>query len=182
MKKVYHSGPDATISNSSIEHSTTSSCNPVKRLTGAQLELSLASMGKKIEAEANNLLGNTFPPELSAAWMAKDGGNVPIRVTPLLFQSKPPSTETASGKDVVGVKVALEIVQLLLDKSMEIDRKSQVDDSQNELDKGSIVLELVKSCWAMTALFELKSKELMDDLEMKLVSFLDSIFKYCYCN
>lgn len=140
---------------------------PIKRLTGAQLELSIASVDKKIDSEANSLITSAFPTELSAAWMAKDGGNRPSRITPLLFQSNPPSTETASGKDIVGLEVALQITQLLLGKSSP--NTENKDNSVNALDKGAVVLDVVKSCWAMTALFELKSKELMEDLEKKMV-------------
>ena len=133
-------------------------------LSGAQLELSISSLNAFIDSKSKSVLVelNSFPPELSAAWIARDGSNHPCSVIPF-FQAKPPSMgATASGKDIVGVPVALEIVKLLL--------KSADSNSDSEgFDIGSVILDLCKSCWAMTAIKELERTKRMDNLEKKMV-------------
>lgn len=157
-------GSEAGVKSESVN--TTKSSTTVKRLTGAQLELLTASMSKKIEAEATALMSDaaSFPPALSAAWVAKDGSNRPSIVS-LLFQAKPPSSDMTSGKDGVGPKAALQVVQLLLGGKKEA---VDVDPQKDEFDASATVLDLVKCCWAMTAIFELRSKDIMDKLEEKM--------------
>mmetsp|Transcript_9382 Transcript_9382/g.13911 ORF Transcript_9382/g.13911 Transcript_9382/m.13911 type:complete len:565 (+) Transcript_9382:10-1704(+) len=138
--------------------------------SGAQLELLISSLNTFIESNSKSMLAeiNSFPPELSAAWIARDGSSSPCHVIPF-FQAKPPSMgATASGKDIVGVPVALEIVKLLL--------KNVGSNTDSEgFDIGSVVLDLCKSCWAMTAIKELERTKRMDSLARKMREGLASL-------
>lgn len=113
---------------------------------------------KEVE-DASSLLLNatkTLPPEISAAWFARDGDSLPTRPEPPLFSPSPPKLVDASGKDLLGTEMALKLTKKLLKKS---------DDDNS----GSILLEICRACWLMTALKENEASKGLAALEEKLV-------------
>ena len=108
-----------------------------------------------------------MPQDLQAAWMASDGNASPLRPEPL-FAPSPPKLSDASGKDIIGVHNALQLVQLLLKSSNELGK---------DLD-GTILLKICKACWAMCALKEAHAAKALADLDKKMVSEARSRVSY----
>ena len=75
---------------------------------------------------------------------------------PPLFQTSPPKWGDASGKDILGTDLALQLIRLLL-KTCEQDFV------------GTLILEISKACWMMTALKEKEARLAVDNLDQKLV-------------
>ena len=114
----------------------------------------------RIDSESSALLQflQSMPPEVQAAWMASDGNASPSRPEPL-FAPSPPKLSDASGKDILGVDLALRLVQVMLKTST----------TEKDLD-GTILLQCCKACWAMTALKEKEATKALAELNQKLVS------------
>ena len=100
----------------------------------------------------------SMPPDVQVVWMASDGDASPLRPEPL-FAPSPPKLSDASGKDILGVDLALQLVQLMLNTST----------PGRDLD-GTVLLQICKACWAMTALKEKEAAKALSDLDRKMVS------------
>jgi hypothetical protein len=90
--------------------------------------------------------------------MARDGASLPSRPEPPFFTPSPPKWGDASGKDVLGMDVALPLIQLLL-------KTSSTQDFV-----GNVILEIAKACWMMTALKEKEAQLALTQLDQTLVS------------
>jgi hypothetical protein len=98
----------------------------------------------------------TVSPDITAEWLARDGAEWPSRPEPPLFQTSPPKWLDASGKDVLGTDMALQLIRLLL--------KTHDQDYV-----GNALLEIAKACWMMNALKEKEASLALEDLDRKLV-------------
>lgn len=119
---------------------------------------------KTVEAEAATLLNATqgMPPELTAAWLARDGDTQPSRPEPPLFTPSPPKLGDASGKEILGDELALTLIRMLLKKS----------DDDNA---GAILLEVCRACWMMTAMKEQQAAKSIDALDRKMTADMDAL-------
>lgn len=96
-------------------------------------------------------------PDVSAAWFARDGDSPPSRPEPPLFTPSPPKFSDATGRDILGDELALMLIQVLL-------KKDESDVS------GSILLDICRGCWMMTALKEKETLKAIQTLDAKMVS------------
>lgn len=113
---------------------------------------------KEVEAEATALTDDMgmLPPDLRAAWFARDGDSPPFRPEPPLFTPSPPKFSDASGKDILGDELALSLISTLLKKT----------DSD---EKGNTILEVCKACWIMTAIKEREESNALQDMDLKMM-------------
>ncbi|KAL7548607.1 hypothetical protein ACHAWF_011879 [Thalassiosira exigua] len=99
-----------------------------------------------------------MPAELETLWHARDGGSIPSRPEPPLFDASPPKLGDPSGKDLVGNDAALQILKMVTAKA------------HNGKSLGSTVLELCHACWMMTALKEEEVAKAREALEKKIMA------------
>ena len=95
-------------------------------------------------AFADVLHQRTLPPEVAAGWMIRDGSGPAHRPEPSLFQASPPKLSDPTGKDILGVMLALTLIQRLLGPS------------------GSVILNACEGLWTLQALKEQEAKAAMD--------------------
>jgi tetratricopeptide (TPR) repeat protein len=107
-----------------------------------------------VDSERQNLLSliSQMPPEISAAWMARDGDAPPQAPEPPLFAPTRPKMSDPSGKDLIGSDMALQITERLLCKS------------------GTVMLETCRALWLMTALLEKEFHQTLDAIDKSMVS------------
>mmetsp|Transcript_38820 Transcript_38820/g.116721 ORF Transcript_38820/g.116721 Transcript_38820/m.116721 type:complete len:598 (-) Transcript_38820:64-1857(-) len=113
---------------------------------------------KEVEAEATTLVEvmGKLPPELRAAWFARDGDSPPFRPEPPLFTPSPPKFSDASGKDILGDELALNLIRIL--------------QKNNESDQtGSTILDVCQACWIMTAINEKEASKALQDIDQKMI-------------
>jgi hypothetical protein len=113
-------------------------------------------MAEEVVAEATDLLMLTqsgLPPEISAAWFVRDGDSPPSPPRSL-FSASPPKLADPTGKEILGEKLALAVITRLL------------KDGQ-----GTILLEVCRGLWMLTALKEKEAAKIIDTLDQSLVSF-----------
>mmetsp|Transcript_6641 Transcript_6641/g.13305 ORF Transcript_6641/g.13305 Transcript_6641/m.13305 type:complete len:617 (-) Transcript_6641:44-1894(-) len=118
-----------------------------------------------IDTAANVLVkaSKNMPPEIEAAWHARDGGSLPSPPDPPLFTASPPKLGDPSGKDLLGNETALILLRMLTAKTH--DGKSI----------GSALLELCQACWMMTALKEEEAVKAQDALEYSIATEADAL-------
>ncbi len=118
-----------------------------------------------VERISSSLIETTqnISPGLNAEWLARDGTAQPTRPEPPLFTPSPPKLGDPSGQDLLGTELALKLIRILLNKSM--DGKAEVSENA-----GSTVLDIVNGCWMMTALKEKEARKSQEALDKKLVS------------
>jgi len=123
------------------------------------------ALGKRVEEEAKQLtqMLSSIPADLQAAWMANDGNASPYRPL-MLFGPSPPKLSDASGSDILGPELAMELVTILL-RNTQLGSKGLA---------GKAVLQICKACWIMIGLKEKEASKALADLEKKLVSIHDS--------
>ena len=112
-----------------------------------------------VESEKNALveLIKQMPPEIAAAWMARDGDAPPQAPEHPLFSPTRPKMPDASGRDLIGDEMALRVTERLLSES------------------GTVVLEACRALWLTTALNEKESTQALESLDKSMVS------RYYYC-
>jgi hypothetical protein len=127
------------------------------------IEQDLVAIGKRVEGEARELAQVlvAIPPDVQAAWMANDGNAAPYRPI-VLFGPSPPKLSDASGSDILGPDLAMELVRMLLMSTFGPGSKAGL--------AGKALLQVCKSCWIMIALKEKEAAKALSDLEGKLVS------------
>ena len=105
-----------------------------------------------VDVETKGLLGLTteLPPEMSAAWIARDGDAPPEPPMPPLFQPSPPKLTDPTGRDLLGGELALAVIERLLESS------------------GSILLEVCRGLWTLTALKEKEATTALDKLDKEM--------------
>jgi hypothetical protein len=148
----------------------------VKRIRPDDVEMaspvpfSGAISAQVVESEALSLINMTqlAHNELAAAWLARDGDAPPMRPDPPLFSPSPPKLGDPSGSDLVGNEIALMLNQSLL-------KSSDGDIS------GSIILDVCKGCWMMTALKEKETSLAISTLDAKLVSTECLVYLFYSC-
>ena len=92
-----------------------------------------------------------LPPEIRGAWMMVDGTGIAQPPETPLFQVSPPKLSDPSGKDLLGADLALTLTQHLL-----------------ETDRGSLVLQVCRALWVMTAVHERSTADRLDRLDADL--------------
>jgi len=97
--------------------------------------------------------------DITAEWLARDGASLPTRPEPPLFSPSPPKWGDASGKDILGIDLSLQLIRLLL-KNHEKDFV------------GTAILEIAKACWMMTALKEKEALLTLKQLDDSMVNDL----------
>ena len=101
-------------------------------------------------------------PDISAAWFARDGDSPPSRPEPPLFTPSPPKFSDATGREVLGDELALKLIQMLL-------KKDESDQS------GTILLDVSRACWTMTALKEKEAAKAIETLDNKMSRDLEAL-------
>jgi hypothetical protein len=132
---------------------------PVSALSAEELKITK----QHIESQCDLLMQSiqVMPPEVQAAWMASDGNTSPSRPEPL-FGPSPPKLSDASGKDIIGLDNASQLLQLLLNTGS--DGVSGTDFN------GTILLQICKACWAMYAFKEAEFAKALADVDQDMVS------------
>lgn len=92
-----------------------------------------------------------LPPEIRGAWIMVDGTGVPQPPEPPLFQVSPPKLSDPSGKDMLGVDLALALTQQLL-----------------ETGRGNLTLQVCRALWVMTAVQERAAAQRLGSLDTDL--------------
>ena len=134
---------------------------PISNITKISAE-SVQSVATLLSGSAENISESAA---LKAEWLARDGNSMPTRPEPPLFTPSPPKLGDPSGKDLLGTELALKLIRLLLNKSMD------GESNMTEL-SGSVILDIVNGCWMMTALKEKEAATSQAALDKKLVSYL----------
>jgi hypothetical protein len=91
-------------------------------------------------------------PEVSAAWMLRDGNGPAQQPETFLFQPSPPKLSDPTGKDALGTELALQLIRRLMEAS------------------GSIVLEVCAGLWTLQGLKEKETKIAIDMLDQTMMS------------
>lgn len=123
---------------------------------------------ESVSTEAVDLLGliqGGMPPEISATWFVRDGDSPPSPPEPALFSSSPPKLTDPTGKEILGTKLALAVITRLLKK----------DDKDSS---GSILLEVCRGLWMLSALTEKKAADKIDAVDKSIVS---TLLLLCLC-
>ena len=131
---------------------------PAKVAIGAlanTLALSAELVEKETAAFANDM--KQLPPDVLAAWYARDGDSPPSRPEPPLFTPSPPKASDATGRDVLGDELALQLIRRLL----------KGEDSNLS---GSVLLVICRGCWMITALKEREASKALESIEKCMVS------------
>jgi hypothetical protein len=117
-----------------------------------------------VEATANALsaIMEKIPGNIQAEWLVRDGNDLPSRPEPPLFSPSPPKLAEASGKDLLGTEIALQLIRLLIPKS------------DNDV-TGHTILEIIKGCWSMTALKEREAAKCIDALDKRLLENIEKM-------
>jgi hypothetical protein len=108
----------------------------------------------EVEVEKAALLAliAQMPPEISAAWMARDGDAPPQAPEHPLFSPTRPKMSDASGRDLIGDEMALRVTVRLLSES------------------GSVLLEACRALWLTTALKEREAAQALESSDELMVS------------
>ena len=101
---------------------------------------------------ALHVLMSQMPPEISAAWMARDGDAPPQAPDHPLFSPTRPKMPDASGRDLIGDAMALRVTERLLSES------------------GTVLLEACRALWMTTALTEKQCSQALNSLDKSMVS------------
>ncbi|GAX13247.1 hypothetical protein FisN_17Hh184 [Fistulifera solaris] len=109
------------------------------------------------KAFAEGLQHQSLPPDIAAAWMVRDGNGPALPPEPPLFEPSPPKLADPTAKDILGVDMALQLVERILSPS------------------GSILLEVCRGLWSMQALQEKKSNEAVDALDTTMKAELEKL-------
>ena len=86
-------------------------------------------------------------PQFKAMWMVRDGDEPPQAPDPPLFEAAPPKLSDPTGKDLLGVDLALSLVTRLLEPS------------------GDAILDVARGMWTLTALEEKQAEAVLEDFE-----------------
>lgn len=113
-------------------------------------------------AKALSAIMEKFPGNIQAEWLVRDGNDLPSRPEPPLFSPSPPKLAEASGRDLLGTEIALQLIRLLIPKS------------DNDV-TGHTVLEIIKGCWAMTALKEREAAKCIEALDKRLLENIEKM-------
>jgi hypothetical protein len=116
---------------------------------------------EEVEMEKTRFLEMTqpgaMPPEITAAWMLRDGIDSATIPEPPLFTASPPKLSDTSGRDILGDELALLLIQRLLEKS------------------GSVVLHVCQGLWMLTALKEKESQRELEMLDQTLTADVERL-------
>jgi hypothetical protein len=96
-------------------------------------------------------------PQFKAMWMVRDGDDPPQAPEPPLFEAAPPKLSDPTGKDLLGVDLALSLVSRLLEPS------------------GDAILDVARGMWTFTALQEKHAAEVLEDLNDKVLKELKTL-------
>lgn len=122
------------------------------------------TIANRIEDISIGLMKKTsvMSSELTAEWLVRDG-NAPPTIPELpLFSASPPKLGDASGRDLLGTEVSLKLIKLLC-------KKSTNDESS------SILLDICRGCWMLTALKEKEASQALDSMDKKMIRGLDKL-------
>lgn len=133
--------------------------NASKRISTCRI-----SIANKIEDVSIKLMKNTaaMSSELMAEWLVRDGNAPPTIPEPPFFLASPPKLGDSSGKDLLGTSVSLKLIRLLC-------KKSKTDISS------SILLDICRGCWMLTALKEKEVSQALDIMDRKMVMDLNKL-------
>jgi tetratricopeptide (TPR) repeat protein len=100
---------------------------------------------------------SSLPPDVMASWMIRDGTAPAQPPEPPLFQAAPPRLQDPTGKDILGIDLALALNQRLLTPN-----------------SGRIVLEACHGLWTMALFQEKVVHDAMQDLNTRIVQAYDA--------
>eukprot|EP00594_Rhizosolenia_setigera_P001077 CAMPEP_0178945110 /NCGR_PEP_ID=MMETSP0789-20121207/3544_1 /TAXON_ID=3005 /ORGANISM="Rhizosolenia setigera, Strain CCMP 1694" /LENGTH=477 /DNA_ID=CAMNT_0020624947 /DNA_START=223 /DNA_END=1653 /DNA_ORIENTATION=- len=202
VQKTFHHDPSSSVLSSTIApHLSTFPATMTNEqqnsmiMTESQIQSALSlvnpapstpatlSLSERIQKETENLLskigGNSdnsskdtsvtfptflstspfvIPPEIMAEWLAMDGDSSPARPEPPLFDPSPPKLDDSSGKNLVGSEMALQIIRQC-----------------KHPEKGTLLLDICRSCWMMTALKEQEVQKAMVEFEKNMKEDLEAL-------
>lgn len=116
-----------------------------------------------VEATASAIVNilEKIPGSIQAEWLARDGNDLPSRPEPL-FSPSPPKLVEASGKDLMGTEIALQLIRLL------------IPNNENDV-TGQSILDIIKGCWVMTALKEKEAAKCTAEMDNRLIQNLEKL-------
>jgi hypothetical protein len=114
-------------------------------VTGESVEVEAAVFAEIIQQKA-------LPPEVAGAWMIRDGNTIAQPPQPPLFGPSPPKLSDPTGKELLGADLALAVIERLLTSS------------------GSLLLDICRGLWTLTALKEKEAKVSIDMLDKTMLT------------
>lgn len=112
--------------------------------------------GESVEVEAavfaETIQQKSLPPEVAGAWMIRDGNTTAQPPQPPLFGPSPPKLSDPTGKELLGADLALAVIERLLSLS------------------GSLLLDICRGLWTLTALKEKEAKVSIDMLDKTMLT------------
>jgi len=122
--------------------------------------VTLESVEEEAKALTDTLveqMETSLPHEISAAWMVRDGHDLPQPPDPPLFEPSPPKLSDPTGRDILGPDLALQLIKRLQGSS------------------GTVVLDVCQALWALQALKEKETKFLLDNFDKAIASDTDRL-------
>lgn len=92
-----------------------------------------------------------MPPDISAAWMIRDGDAPATPPEFPLFSPTRPKLSDATGRDLVGDEMALAVIERLME------------------DSGTVLLETCRGLWLLTALKQKEATKAIENLDKTMV-------------
>jgi hypothetical protein len=114
-------------------------------VTGESVEVEAAVFAEIIQQKV-------LPPEVAGAWMIRDGNTTAQPPQPPLFGPSPPKLSDPTGKELLGADLALAVIERLLSSS------------------GSLLLDICRGLWTLTALKEKEAKVSIDMLDKTMLT------------
>jgi hypothetical protein len=112
-----------------------------------------------VDQEAKEVLATVqqqqLPPEIAAAWLVRDGTGPAQPPDPPLFTASPPKLSEPTGKDMLGVDLAMRVTERLLSPS------------------GGLVLEVCRGLWTLQALKEMEADAAVKMVDNTMLAELD---------
>jgi len=155
----------------------TTSLAPSNSNKGSTTEPQIDAITKQLQ-----VMTEKMPENITAEWLARDGDELPQRPEPPLFAPSPPKLGDPSGKDMLGTEMALKLIQLLLKGTDQEDESGEdtvmEDMEETKEDKvchGTMVLEVCRACWIMTAMKEKEAAKSLKALDDQLSSDIEKL-------
>jgi hypothetical protein len=144
-KRMKVEDPSAAGARSPYNPSTSREESKTHVVTGESVEVEAAVFAEIIQQKS-------LPPEVAGAWMIRDGNTTAQPPQPPLFGPSPPKLSDPTGKELLGADLALAVIERLLSSS------------------GSLLLDICRGLWTLTALKEKEAKVSIDMLDKTMLT------------
>ena len=136
---------------------------PVQKKAKVEEENTHAITGDSVEVEATAFLESlqpaNLPHDISGAWIIRDGSDAPSPPHKMLFEPSPPKLSDSSGKQLLGLDLALSLNKRMMEKS------------------GNLLLDVCRALWTLTALKEKEVKATLDFSDETMANEHDNLEK-----